>query len=168
VWFSVWHRNSGLWLRINGFLPVFPDGIDQRCNDPLRIQQRLALLRPLNLVPQALFFSLVKANELNARPVPERVLLTPYENATLLPVDAIFEPDNAGLDRPFGLDPDTGCAEIYYPGAVISPLKVLKCDDSEGAVTLHGEGIPSQPFSLIVSCISHEENAVPAYRDAFR
>jgi hypothetical protein len=123
------------------------------------------MLRPLDLLPQVLFFSLVKADELDAGPVPGSALLTPDENTALLSVDAVFEPDNAGLDTPFGLDPETGCAEIYYSGAVVGPLQLLKGDDPEGTVTLHGDGVSSQPFSLIVFCISHADG--PAVSQVF-
>jgi hypothetical protein len=33
---------------------------------------------------------------------------------------------------------------------VVRPLEIVERDDPEGAVALHGDGVPSQPFPLVV------------------
>ncbi len=53
-----------------GSLSVLSDVVDQCRNDAFRVLKRLAGLRSFNLLPQVLFFRLVKGDELDAGPVP--------------------------------------------------------------------------------------------------
>ena len=143
------------------FLPVFPQVVDQCRNDAFRVLKRLAGLRAFNLLPQVLCFRLVKRDELDAGPVPEPALFTPHQNTALLSVHTILEPDDARFERPFGFDPETGCAEVYDPGAVVRPLEIIERDDPEGTVALHGDRVPSQPFPLVVFYFIHDAITPP-------
>ena len=142
-------------------LPVFSEVVDQRCNDAFRILKRLAGLRAFNLLPQILFFRLVKGDELDAGTVSGPALFAPHQNAALLSVHAILEQDNARLERPVGLYPETGCAEVHDPGTVVRPLQIIERDDPEGTVALQGDRVPSQPFPLVVYYFSHEAITPP-------
>jgi hypothetical protein len=137
------------------FLPVFPEIVNQRRNDPLRVLKRLAGLRLFNLPPQVLFFRMVKGHELDAGPVPAPALLAPHQNSALLSANAFLKPDNAGIERLIGLDPQAGCAEVNDLGAVIVPFEIVKRDNPEGTVTLHGYGVPPQSFPVLVSYLIH-------------
>ena len=144
-----------------GSLPVLFEVVDQCRNDAFRVLKRLEGLRAFNLLPQVLFFRLVKGDELDAGPVPEPALFAPHQNAALLSIHTIPEPDDTRLERLVGLNPETGYTEVHDPGTVVHPLEIIERDDPEGTVALHGDRVPSQPFPLVVFYFIHDAITPP-------
>jgi hypothetical protein len=157
---SLCRRREKKSLRIEGCVCVFPDGSDQRRKDPIRVLERFTGLQLFDLLPKVLFLFPGKGNELDARPVPDAALLAPHQHSAPLPVNTLLEPDDAGLKRQIGLNAEAKDAVIHDLAKMVCPREIMKRNDSQGAVTLHGDGVPLHTLPLSISSIIHDENTI--------